>query len=88
MSSMVSWNDLLARFDALEGRVPDTEEYQAFCSLVTEHPMAAGLARLDPFSAEYRRAAMDLYLDLRGRADTTQGKRMKSDYRAATVLKV
>jgi hypothetical protein len=48
----------LAELDALiagfDGRMPDTAGYHHLSTLYTEHPEAAALRRLDPFSAEYR----------------------------------
>ncbi len=46
-----------------------TSEYQRLCSVILDHPIATELARLDPFSDEYRSKVHDLYLVIRGRAD-------------------
>jgi 2-polyprenyl-3-methyl-5-hydroxy-6-metoxy-1,4-benzoquinol methylase len=68
MNSVVAWNVFNERLANFEGRVPNTEEYQELCGIVTEHPMTVTLSQLDPFSAEYRKAVMTFYLDLRGPA--------------------
>ena len=47
--------------------VPDTAQYRRMSGLVLDVPQARALARLDPCSPAYRRAAMALYLSLRGR---------------------
>lgn len=49
--------------------VPDGEAYQRLSGMAIAHPLAADLARLDPFSAAYRDGAMALYRALSGRAD-------------------
>ncbi len=59
------------KFDAviasLGGRHPDAEQYRDLTTVVLDHPGARGLARMDPFSADYRSAVLDLYATLRGR---------------------
>ncbi len=49
--------------------VPDASHYQYLTTLTLDTPAARHLAALDPFSCEYRDAALGLYLDLRGRTD-------------------
>lgn len=53
----------------LDGKHPDGEQYVRLATVVLEHPKARALATLDPFSAEYRTAALDLYATLRARKD-------------------
>ncbi len=54
---------------ALNGGVPDTATYQRMTTLILDAPGARRLGKLDPFSEEYHAAALDLYLNLRGRPD-------------------
>jgi SAM-dependent methyltransferase len=62
-----------AEFDALLEKigagVPDADQYQRMSGLVLDFPEARKLAGMDPFSPDYKEAAMALYLSLRGRAD-------------------
>ncbi len=67
-STSVSLAELNAEYDRCDGRPADSEEYQRFTTLVLNEPAAARLAQMDPFSSAYRQAAMELYLQLRGRA--------------------
>ena len=48
--------------------VPDGEAYQRLAGMAVDHPLAARLRGLDPFSDAYRHGAMALYRDLSGRA--------------------
>ncbi len=65
----IPYPELDAELSRLDGRSPDSVEYQRLSTLITVHPDASRLAGLDPFSAEYREAAMALYLSLRGRPE-------------------
>jgi SAM-dependent methyltransferase len=66
---VLTWDSLIERLSCLEGRVPNAQEYREMSDIVIEHPLARDLANMDPFSAEYRDAAMKLYLNLRGRGN-------------------
>ena len=61
-----------AEFDSLleqiGGGVPDSEQYRRMSSLILDVPQARRLSGMDPFGPDYKAAAMDLYLSLRGRA--------------------
>ena len=50
---------------SLGGGVPDAGMFQHMSTLTLEIPAAHRLGRMDPFSAEYHQAALDLYLSLR-----------------------
>nr|WP_321986293.1 class I SAM-dependent methyltransferase [uncultured Lichenicoccus sp.] len=58
-----------AEFDqivtGLDGGVPDAGMFQLMSSLTLDVPAARLLAAMDPFSVDYRQAALDLYLGLR-----------------------
>jgi SAM-dependent methyltransferase len=60
--------ELERAIEAISGVAPTTAEYHRLSTLVADHPAVAAMNRLDPFSAEYRERAMELYLELRGRA--------------------
>ena len=64
--------------------VPDAAQYQRMSGLILDVPEARTLARMDPFSPDYKATAMDLYLSLRGRAE--QGYRAARDEAPATPL--
>ena len=68
MLTSVSRKEMFRKFDALSGGVPDPVQYQEFCTLYMEHPLSTEMAETDPFSTRYADLAMQLYLDLRGRA--------------------
>lgn len=51
----------------LDGKHPDGEQYVKLATVVLDHPKARLLATLDPFSSQYRTAALDLYATLRAR---------------------
>jgi SAM-dependent methyltransferase len=53
---------------SLRGAVPDNEEYGRLCSIFLDDPIAHEMKTMDPFSTEYRTAAMQLYLSLGKRA--------------------
>ena len=55
--------------------VPDGEAYERLCTLAIDHPAVARLNRLDPFSADYRSLAMELYRDVGRRADNYEPAR-------------
>jgi SAM-dependent methyltransferase len=63
-NSYAQFNELL---DQIGDAVPDGAQYKRLSNLVLDFPEARQLARMDPFTPEYRTAAMDLYLFLRGR---------------------
>ncbi len=64
--------------------VPNGEQYQRMSALVLDIPEAHRLAAMDPFLPDYKPAAMQLYLSLRGRAE--QGYRATRDEAAASPL--
>lgn len=68
MTQTISRDELLTLMDEI-GERPDAAAYRRLSDLVMADPAAQALASLDPFSAEYRKAAMALYFDLRGRGD-------------------
>lgn len=63
--------------------VPDGEAYQRLSEMAIGHPLAAGLARLDPFSGAYRDGAMALYRDLSGRSGGYEPARDERSHAAA-----
>ena len=79
--SMQEFSDLLER---IGDGVPDAEQYQRMSGLILEFPEARSLGRIDPFSPEYKSAAMALYLSLRGRAE--QGYQASRDEAPAARL--
>ncbi|MDU7523692.1 MAG: hypothetical protein E7K72_20320, partial [Roseomonas mucosa] len=54
-----------AVLDRLGGGVPDAAEYVRLTKFVLDMPDAARLNGLDPFSDDYHRGVLDLYLALR-----------------------
>jgi SAM-dependent methyltransferase len=66
LNSLAEFNALL---DQIGNGVPNTDQYQRMAGLVLDFPEAHKLGRLDPYSTEYKAAAMELYLSLRGRAE-------------------
>ena len=50
---------------ALGGTRPDAEQYKSLTTVVLDHPKAHVLAKMDPFSADYRAGVLDLYATLR-----------------------
>jgi 2-polyprenyl-3-methyl-5-hydroxy-6-metoxy-1,4-benzoquinol methylase len=56
-----------ATLASLRGAVPDTEEYNRLSTIFLDDPLAERMRTMDPFTAEYRSTAMELYLTLRGR---------------------
>ncbi len=60
-----------AALTAIGQGIPNAAEFQRLTTVTLHHPMAAALAAMDPFSAEYRAAALALYLELR--ADSRDG---------------
>ncbi len=73
-----------ALFDDIGDGVPDTAQYQRLTTLHLDVPEARRLVGLDPFSAAYRQAALELYLLIRGR--TEQGYEAVRDEPSATPL--
>ncbi len=72
MGELRSQQEFDAALDALNGGLPDGEQYQRLTQFVLDHPKARALADLpDPFSPEYRAAALDLYATLRARDGDT-----------------
>jgi len=61
--------DFEAALAALEGGVPDAAEYQRLTTMMLVTPAVRQLAELDPFSAEYHKGVLDLYVRLRARPD-------------------
>ena len=61
--------DFDALLEAIGDGVPDTAQYRRMADMVLDVPGSRALARLDPFSAAYRDAALALYLSLRGRPE-------------------
>ncbi len=63
----------LSDFDALDVQIgdglPGAEQNRQMGGLLVDIPQAKSLACLNPFKPEYKAAAMQLYLDLRGRKD-------------------
>ncbi len=55
--------------DQIGDGLPDAGQYRRMSDMILDFPQARRLARLDPFSPEYKPAAMELYLSLRGRAE-------------------
>lgn len=76
----------LAEFDILIDEigdsVPDASQYRRLSVLHLDVPEISRMRRLDPFSTEYRQAALELYLALRGRPE--QGYAAARDERPAT----
>ena len=68
MTETISRADLLKLMDEI-GERPDAAQYRRLSDLVMDDPVAHSLAGMDPFSPEYRQAAIGLYYDLRGRSD-------------------
>jgi SAM-dependent methyltransferase len=66
ITSEVDLEEFNARLRALGGRVPDAVEYQQLQEISLRHPLTPRLLELDPFSATYKAAALQLYRDLRG----------------------
>ena len=62
--------------------VPDGEAYQRLAGLTMDHPLAARLAELDPFSEAYRDGAMALYRDLSGRSKGYEPSRDEQSHAA------
>lgn len=58
--------EFAALLEQIGDGVPDAEQYQRMSGLVLEFPETRRLARMDPFSADYKQAALELYLSLRG----------------------
>ena len=54
---------------SLNGGVPDAEMFRHMSTLFLDDPAAHRLQDISPFSAEYREAALELYLKLRAHAD-------------------
>lgn len=67
MQEIKSLGEFDAALSMLQGGHPNAEEYQRLTTLVVDHPKAHALGKLDPFSSEYRSAALDLYATLRSR---------------------
>jgi SAM-dependent methyltransferase len=66
--TVCSLEEFNARIDAIGPGVPDAAGHQSLSVLTIHHPAADRMRRMDPFSPAYRKAALDLYFDLRGRA--------------------
>lgn len=85
---MMTGRSANAAFDVLLAEigdgVPDAAQYRRLSSLQLDVPQARRMLGMDPFSAEYRQAAMALYLSLRGRAE--QGYQAPRDETPATPL--
>lgn len=67
-NSLAEFNMLL---DQIGDGVPNGDQYQHMSKLILDFPEARKLARMDPFKPEYKVAAMELYLSLRGRNEQT-----------------
>lgn len=67
MSSSRTLNEFNELLEAIGDGVPDGAQYQRMCSLILDFPEARKLAAMDPFSPGYKKAALDLYLFIRGR---------------------
>lgn len=65
----VSPSEFDAVLDRLGGGVPDAAEYVRLTKFVLDVPDVARLNGLDPFSDDYHRGVLDLYLALRSRPD-------------------
>ena len=70
--------------EQIGGGVPNSEQYQRMSGLVLDFPESRKLTRMNPFSPAYKRAAMDLYLSLRGRPE--QGYQASRDEAPAAQL--
>jgi 2-polyprenyl-3-methyl-5-hydroxy-6-metoxy-1,4-benzoquinol methylase len=57
-----------AEIAAIGHGLPDAAAHQRLSQMTIHHPAVDRMKRLEPFSADYRAAALDLYFDLRGRA--------------------
>jgi len=57
-----------AEIAAIGDGLPDAAAHQRLSLLTVHHPAVDRMKRLDPFSPAYRKAALKLYFDLRGRA--------------------
>lgn len=59
-------SDFEGALSSIKGKSPDGREYARLSEVYAQDPLADELKRMDPFSADYRNAAMQLYLKLRG----------------------
>lgn len=81
--SLASPEAFEAALAPFESAAPDGEAYQRLAGLTMDHPLAAVLARLDPFSDAYRDGAMALYRDLSGRSAGYEPARDEQSHTAA-----
>ncbi|MBD0271411.1 MAG: class I SAM-dependent methyltransferase [Acetobacteraceae bacterium] len=66
--SSASLEEFEAALASLGDAAPDGEAYQRLAGMAVDHPLAARLKGLDPFTDAYRDGAMALYRDLSGRS--------------------